>query len=764
MTKSNNKNVTKDSINEKCFAYKRTYTKDNISHLKQKLSQENWNDILHGTDAECDYNMFIERFNKLYDECIPLKKYKVNRRKIPQSPWITKGILKSITTKNKLYKEYLRSPNEQQAVKFKTYRNKLNNLIRKSKREYFYSKFRNTRNNIKETSKTINSIIGRRKNRSVQSTFKTEQAEKLTDPKKISDAFNTFFVDIGPKLASKIQHTGKNYFDYLNQPASSCMYTKPVVPEEVVKIIAKFNQNKSPGHDDIGNTIVKKVATEISKPLSTIFNCSLKTGVVPEQLKIAKVIPIYKKEDVEVFSNYRPVSVLPCFSKILERLMFNRCMDYIDKNSILNEKQFGFRTNHSTYMAIIELVDKVVSAVERNESTLGIFLDLSKAFDTIDHDILLYKLEYYGFRGIVLDWFKSYLKNRKQFVRYQACDSEYKNIKCGVPQGSILGPLLFILYVNDITSATSLFEVILFADDTTLLYSHPDTATKINLINKELSEICNWFKANKLSVNASKTNYMMLGTSHTTNKYTYGNVDSSDDGRTDIGINTGEHTTNTQKINVILDEVSLERVNSTKFLVVIIDENLTWKHHIDAISKTISRNIGMLTKLKHYVPGYILYSLYCTLVLPYINYGILIWGNTYKVYLDKNFKLQKWAIRTISLEHYRSHTGPLFKKYNVLNVFDTFKLELGVFMYKHQTNSLPQTFSDYFIKHSQVHNYLTRNAQDYSIYKAKKVFADRATRTTGPTLWNSLDSKLKYCKTAKHFRNEFKSSLVNNYD
>ena len=258
MTKSNNKNVTKDSINEKCFAYKRTYTKDNISHLKQKLSQENWNDILHGIDAECDYNMFIERFNKLYDECIPLKKYKVNRRKIPKSLWITKGILKSITTKYKLYKEYLRSPKEQQAVKFKTYRNKLNNLIRKSKREYFYSKFRNIRNNIKETSKTINSIIGRRKNRSVQSTFKTEQVEKLTDPKIISDAFNTFFVDIGPKLASKIQHTGKNYFDYLNQPASSCMYTKPVVPEEVVKIIAKFNQNKSPGHDDIGNMIVKK--------------------------------------------------------------------------------------------------------------------------------------------------------------------------------------------------------------------------------------------------------------------------------------------------------------------------------------------------------------------------------------------------------------------------------------------------------------------------------------------------------------------------
>ena len=194
----------------------------------------------------------------------------------------------------------------------------------------------------------------------------------------------------------------------------------------------------------------------------------------------------------------------------------------------------------------------------------------------------------------------------------------------------------------------------MFADDTTLLYSHPDIATKINLINKELCEICNWFKVNKLSVNASKTNYMMLGTSHSTNKYTYESVDSSSDdvnSLADIGINNGEYSVTPEKINVILDNVSLERVNSTKFLDVIIDESLTWKNHIDAISKTISRNIRMLSKLKHYVPEYILYSLYCTIVLPYINYGILIWGNTYKVCLDTIFKLQKWAIRTISLEH-----------------------------------------------------------------------------------------------------------------
>ena len=591
---------------------------------------------------------------------------------------------------------------------------------------------------MRQTWKTINDVIGRTQKQGISDQFKRVSGSIITDPTVISNEFNDFFVNVGPDLASRIHNTGKPYYDYIKAAHDKSIFMKPIIEDEIIKIIGKFDKNKSAGHDGIGNLIVKRVANEIARPLSAIFNLSLTTGIFPDQLKVAKVIPIYKKDDNEIFSNYRPVSVLPCFSKILERLVFNRCIEFIEYNKILNPKQYGFGKHHSTYMAIMQLVDKINNAVEKNETTVGVYLDLSKAFDTIDHNILLHKLDHYGFRGVVYDWFRSYLQDRKQYVSYNCNKSELKNILCGVPQGSILGPLLFILYINDITNTATLLDFILFADDTTILFSTNDIVSQIPLINRELLEVSNWFKANKLSVNATKTNYMIMGTPKMTSM-----IDQTD---------------------IILDNTKLDRVTKTKFLGVIIDENLTWKNHIDGITKTISRNIGMINKLKFFVPERILRTLYCTLVLPYINNGILIWGQACKTYLEKIYKLQKWVLRIISNSHYRSHSTPLFHKYDILNVYDMYKLEVGVFMYRYFANLIPESFNTFFTKRSDIHNYHTRNNCNLNQTRNKRVFTDRTIRTTGPILWNSFDDKTRKSLSTKHFRNSYKSSLISSYD
>jgi hypothetical protein len=219
-----------------------------------------------------------------------------------------------------------------------------------------------------------------------------------------------------------------------------------------------------------------------------------------------------------------------------------------------------------------------------------------------------------------------------------------------------------------------------------------------------------------------------------------------------------------ENLNVTLNNTKLERVKFTKFLGVLIDECLTWKNHIDCISKTISRNIGVMNKLKHSIPYRILHTLYCTLILPYLSYGILIWGNTCKSYLYKLVKLQKWAIRTVSNSHYRSHTGPLFAKNNFLTITDMHTLELGVFMYRFSINDLPVAFNDYFTKRSDIHDYPTRHVNDFNLTNNKKSFSDHAIRTSGPILWNPLPKTIKESKSVKHFRNQLKQKLIKVYE
>ena len=285
------------------------------------------------------------------------------------------------------------------------------------------------------------------------------------------------------------------------------IFMQPTDEVEIGRIIASLKPKTSCGHDGLNCKLIKQL---IAIPIYIIINKSLSSGTIPTSMKTAKVIPLFKSKDKTSLGNYRPISLLPAFSKILEKCVYHRLYSFCTSYDILNPNQYGFRSGHSTIHAVTKLTADILASFDNNKDSLAVFLDLSKAFDTIDHDILIKKMNVYGIRGIALDWFKNYLTGRKQFVSYGSVSSEHCDINCGVPQGSVLGPLLFIIYTNDLPHALEKAKCILFADDTTVYLDSNNHLELRNDIESDLTRLDDWFRANKLSLNVLKTNFIMF--------------------------------------------------------------------------------------------------------------------------------------------------------------------------------------------------------------------------------------------------------------
>ena len=494
-----------------CEIKHRVMNKKTIHRLRQDLEIEDWSDIYDKTDPQEAYNNFYNKLFKLYEINIPLKKSKnKNNAANPKIPWVTKGILKSRKTKNKLYKKFIKNPNEKNESIYKTYRNKFNKIKNAAKKYYYSKEFNEHKGNLRYSWKLIKEVINKNKVKmELPDNFKQNET-LISDPVEISNKFNEYFINVGPKLADRIQNNNVNFATFLGERSVNSIFLDAVTEKEVETEISNLNSNKSCGHDEIPPKLVKEISKQIVKPLTHIYNQSLLTGVVPNELRIALVTPVLKANSKDEFSNYRPISVLPCFSKFLEKIMYKRVVKYLDKHNMLFQSQYGFRKKHSTNLATIELVTKILQAIDNSEYTIGVFLDLAKAFDTVNHEILLKKLEHYGIRGIALEWFQNYLTNRKQMVKYKSEKSDSLTIKCGVPQGSVLGPLLFLVYMNDISRCSEILSIILFADDTNLFLSHKNLVTLKETMNRELSKIASWLSANKLSLNIKKTHFIIF--------------------------------------------------------------------------------------------------------------------------------------------------------------------------------------------------------------------------------------------------------------
>ena len=399
----------------------------------------------------------------------------------------------------------------------KTYNTILKRSIRLAKIDFYHSHFAKYKNDAPKTWSLINSIMNRTKKNAKQPDTIEANDILLSDPLQIANAFNSYFVNIGPNLAGKIKipkHSNHNV--YLKEKYTNTFDFTKVDELEVNSIIDHLSPKTSYGFDGISTILLKQCKKAIIKPLQIIINQALTTGIFPDKLKIAKVQPIYKNEEQTLIKNYRPISLLPSISKVFEKIIFNQLYSFLQKQNIIYKSQYGFRREHSTEFAALELIDRVNTEMDNNEIPFNIYLDLSKAFDTLDHTILLDKLHYYGVRNTPLDLFKNYLTNRKQYVEIDSVKSKMGEIQTGVPQGSILGPLLFIIYINDIKTSTELFNVITYADDTTLMSTLGSFNSNQNQnslgqnINEELNKISGWLKVNKLSLNAKKSKFMIF--------------------------------------------------------------------------------------------------------------------------------------------------------------------------------------------------------------------------------------------------------------
>ena len=445
---------------------KRAYTDTNISKFKHYLEQTNFEQIFDINCTEKAFDTFMTLYMEAFEKAFPETSIKINKKFIKRDPWVTNGLLTSSRTKAKMLHKKLKIPNDRNIQSYKIFVRIYNKLKRTLKINYFSQILDANKSNSKKTWSILKQAIGKNNDKSSFPQSFSIDNENISDKGKIAEAFNNFFGKIGKSTSENVPTTNKKYTDYLVNSISQSMFLEPIESHVVLSVASKLKPKLSSGHDHISTKLLKETIELIHRPLTYLINKSFTTGIVPSQLKIAKVIPIYKNSETNQLKNYRPVSLLPAISKVFEKIMYNKVMGFLDSNNILYKHQYGFRAKHSTIHPILHLINHCADANNKTpkEHTLSIFCDLSKAFDVIDHSILLKKLHFYGLRGIVNDWFRNYLTGRKQYVEIENTKSDTWQIECGVPQGSILGPLLYLIYVNDISMSTN-EKILSFADD-----------------------------------------------------------------------------------------------------------------------------------------------------------------------------------------------------------------------------------------------------------------------------------------------------------
>ena len=497
--------------------------------------------------------------------------------------------------------------------------------------------------------------------------------------------------------------------------------------------------------------MVKFIGAEIAIPLSHIFNLSLRSGNFPSVLKQCRVIPIFKSGNQLECDNYRPISLLSSISKVLEKIVAEKLVHHLLSNDLLCHHQYGFLPNRSTEHNLMQIVNFVSKALNDGQYCIGVFLDLRKAFDVCSHDILLKKLKRMGVKGTAYTWFMNYLSGRSQKVDINGNMSDALNLAISVLQGSILGPILFLCYINDFYMCTTLFSV-LFADDTTCLAKGKKLNELTNYVNIELQKIANWFRANKMAVNTSKTKFIVFRT--------HGKQINPNDCMISFNSNEPGQIIDLSLVNPI-DRIHNNGPEKTfKLLGVLFDEYLTFDEHINHLCSKISKSLFCINRIRNFVTLEALKMLYFAMVHSHLMYCINIYSCANITSLNRLRIKQKEAIRAICNVGYRDHTKPLFAKLNILPLDQMIKFSTLKFMYNFVNKKLPFSFNETWLTNRENNpNRELRNADDLYIPPHNLISVRRFPLFTFPRVWNEEEER-KNSPTPMIYFKLLKSALL----
>lgn len=674
-----------------------TSTRTFVDHglLKDNLSRADWSPVL----ASVDTVACSDRFSSIVKDCIDnarrSEKCRTTRLK-KIKPWMSVELIQRIRRRDKLSKTLKRQPlNTELRNEYLMFRHSLDCSIKFAKRDYFRRKLEQSVNNPKLFWSVINELAGRLGKRESFPIQKFAPEQQITDAvqKLAADEFNGFFASVGHKLASELDAGGDLIVNDADHKLDCRFVLRPVTESEVTRQVMGLRGGSAPGYDNVSADLLKNNLNLFIKPLHHVINSSIATGVFPHNFKIAKVVPLHKSDDYSEKNNYRPISLLSIFSKVLERIVKDQLVVYLQSNNILTDRQYGFRRDKSINDALFDINRDINDSVSINNRTMLIFLDLKKAFDSIDRNKLLKKLEHIGVCGIALSWFRSYLTGRQQFVSICGTDSDSLPVDYGVVQGSNLGPVLFLIYINNICKTTLNGKLYLFADDTLIYLKGKDWLDVRDKAHHDLMVLKKWFDQNLLSVNTCKTKFLPISLRICT-EYDLG----------DLFIHKcGNYRCTTCTCDKI------EKVTSYKYLGVIFDSRLNWAKHIEFLTRKIRKYYYAFIQLREILNYNDIKLAYYGYIQSMLSFGIAAWGGASPTVLQPLFVAQKRIIKISFHKNMRYPTDRLFHETAILTVRKIFIKVLLIHMFC-KFNDL---FSDV------THSYNTRYSSNVGIHAPK---------------------------------------------